>query len=291
MDTESLNPSSKTFSPPPFGQIISNRGQNYLLGNLINQGGFGAVFECTDGWGNDLVAKIILPQNNSTTYEEVKERWVAELQNLVSLRHPNITYLHDAFEFKDTFYLIIERCSQTLSDLFLIPDFNGEIWLPSIAKFILQAVNYIHKSGYIHKDIHPGNVFVSHIKDDMVPSKDPVFVYKIGDLGISRLQSDIDIYNTTLAKWIIPPEYLNPSEFGLFDKRVDIYHTGLLFLAVLRGKIDKFSQEQILSGIPRKLAENHPSRIAPIIAKALRRHVDDRTQSALDLWKEIASVL
>ena len=46
-----------------------------------------------------------------------------------------------------------------------------------------------------HKDLHAGNVFVSLQKDSMVPSKDPVWRFKIGDLGISRLEGDIRHFN------------------------------------------------------------------------------------------------
>ena len=75
---------------------------------MIGKGNFGYVYECRDEWENELVAKIIL--SNNRTYEEVKEEWLEELQKLINFRHPNITFIYNAFECDNTFYLIIERC-------------------------------------------------------------------------------------------------------------------------------------------------------------------------------------
>jgi serine/threonine-protein kinase len=121
----------------------------------------------------------------------------------------------------------------------------------------------------------------------MVPTKEPVWCFKIGDLGISRLEGDINLFNTILAQWMVPPEYLDPTEFGVIDKHVDIYHVGLLLLSLLINKVPTFSHEEILSGAPKRVAETLSSPYAPPIARALRRHVIHRTQTALDMWRDI----
>lgn len=278
----------KIFQPPNKGETILFDGKYYFMGELIGQGSFGAVYECTDEWSNSLVAKILLPRDQP--YEHVKENWLQELRKLLVLRHPNITFVHAAFEFKDTFYLIIERCSFTLDGLIGAEKTVGEIWVPYVARDILQGLDYIHSNGYVHKDIHPGNVFVSQITDRMVPAKPPVWSFKIGDLGISRLENDIQIFNTILAQWMLPPEAIDPDQFGAVGKTVDVYHTGLLLLALLLNKIPMFTREEILAGVPRKTAEEHPSKFAPAISRALRRHVDARTPSAVQFWREISSV-
>jgi hypothetical protein len=87
---------------------------------------------------------------------------------------------------------------------------------------------------------------------------------------------------------MLPPEYLDPEEFGVLGPQVDIYHAGLLFLGLLLGEIPTFTHEEILSGAPRQLAESLNSRFSPAIAKALRRHVQWRTQAPLELWKDLS---
>lgn len=281
----------KFFRPPQYGEIINYNDRKYFIGKSINQGYFGQVYECEDEWGNELAAKVIVPQNQ--TYEAVWKRWLQEQDNLVNLRHPNITYIYDAFECEDTFYIILERCHYTLNDV--IQDIKvthvREVLLPYIARDILQALDFIHNYGksYVHKDIHPGNVFVSEVKNILVPNQSPIYKFKIGDLGISKLEKDIDIHST-MAQWMLPPEYFDTTEFGQIRRQVDIYHTGLLLLSLLLGYIPEFTHQQILDGLPRKIAENLDSPYNRAIARALRRHVADRTQTALDFWRDISKV-
>ncbi|MEP0753669.1 protein kinase family protein [Trichocoleus sp. Lan] len=276
----------KVFSPPKHGDVIQHNGYSYFIGKKIGQGSFGKVYECEDELGNELVAKVVVPKNQ--TYKEVQKHWLHELYNLVHLRHPNITYVYDAFECNNTFYLIIERCFGTLKELIELPQEDRNIWLPYVARDILQAVEFISSEGYVHKDIHPGNVFISQVKDKMIADKKPIYLFKIGDLGISRLESDINIFNTILAEWMLPPEFLNPEEFGRIGRQVDIYHTGLLLLSLILGNVPQFTHQEICEGRPRELGENINSPYGVAIAKALRRHVKDRTQTALEFWREIS---
>jgi len=271
--------------------MIQHNETFYFIGQKIGQGNFGIVYECTDEWGNDLVAKILVPKNQ--TYEQIRDKWFNELKKLFFLRHPNITYIYDAFEDRRNFYLIIERCHFTLKDLIQTPNFNGEVWLPHIAREVLQGIHFMHNcfmhnESYVHKDIHHENVFLLMLQDRMLENKDPIYIFKIGDLGISNLESDINIFTTTLAKWMLPPEFLNP-EYGGIGKQVDIYHCGLLFLSVLLGRIPQFTEHEILDGTPRRMAENLCSPYRNVIANALRRHTENRTKTALNFWRGISA--
>ena len=284
----------REFVPPSDGQVIACNGIHYFIGEKIGHGAFGDVFDCRDERGNELVAKVLLPRNQS--YETIRENWLHEFQNLQQLRHPQITFIHQAFECQDTFYLIVEKCEFTLKDLVsnTSDSTDGELWLPYVSRDILNGLHYIHNHGYVHKDLHPGNVFVSLQRDPMLPDQEPVLRFKIGDLGISRPEEDISLSNTTLAQWMLPPEALNPHEFGFIGKHVgkgkhvDIYHVGLLLLSLLLNRTSDFTRDEIIAGHPRELAEGLESRYAPAIARALRRHVRDRTPSAIDMWREIS---
>ncbi len=277
----------RVFAPPARGQLIQCDGKAYFVGEFLGGGNFGNVYECTDEWDNRLVAKVLVPRNQ--TYEEVRENWLSELRKLRDLRHPNITFVHAAFECNDTFYLIIERCAMTLDAVINLDGLKSDFWIPHVARDILQAVEFIHAHGYVHKDIHPGNIFVSQIMDRMVREKEPVWCFKVGDLGISRLETEINVFNTALAQWMLPPEAIAPTEFGLVSRTVDIYHAALLLLAILLNRVPTFSREEVLAGLPRQVAEGCNSRYGPAIARALRRHVGARTQTAVEFWREIDS--
>ena len=279
-------PIPRQFVPPSYGETIINNEVVYSVGKLIGKGNFSEVYECVDAWANELVAKVILPNGS---YDEVRDRCLKEIDSLLSFRHPNITYVYDAFEYRDTFYIIMEKCYSTLESLISTSGVVGEIWLPYIARDILQALHSMHRKGFVHKDLHAGNMFVSHLKDKMVPSKAPVWAFKIGDLGIANFESNIDTLGTILAEWMLPPEFLNP-EFGVLDRRVDIYHFGLVLLQLVSNTPLSFNRDEILAGKPRQMAEEIRSPFGPIIAIALRRHVKDRYQSAFAFWRDILVV-
>ena len=274
----------RKFVPPNYGQVIECNGINYFIGEKIGHGAFSDVFDCLDEWGNELVAKVLLPRGQS--YEAIRGNWLREFQNLQQLRHPQVTFIHQAFECLDTFYLIVEKCEFTLKDLGGYISTDSEFWLPYISRDILKGLHHIHDHGYVHKDLHAGNVFVSLQRHPMFPAQDPVWRFKIGDLGICRLEKDISP-NTTLPQRMLPPEALD-RRFGFIGKRVDIYHVGLLLLSLLLNQTLDFTPNEIIAGHPRKYAEGLELRYASAIARALRRHVRYRTPSAIDMWREIS---
>ncbi|WP_294785922.1 protein kinase [uncultured Eubacterium sp.] len=79
---------------------------------------------------------------------------------------------------------------------------------------ILTGLEFCHESNLIHRDIKPGNIFVSDFGE-----------YKIGDFGISK---EIERTSTTLSqkgtKTYMAPEIIRMEPYG---KLVDIYALGL----------------------------------------------------------------
>lgn len=293
-DTNQLDTSSEVIPEkncihPISGEVITSLATNnsYTFENKIGEGNFGVVYGCTDVWGNQLAAKVLKP---ISTYENVKEKAIAEFVKLLELRNPYITFVYDAFEFRDTFYIITERCHAPIDDLFNLDNFDGKVWLMPIARGVLQAVHFLHINNYVHQDIHLGNVFSAFVKDEMVRDADEVIQFKLGDLGVARIIHEIDAQNTR-ADWMLPPEVLNENEFGQMDHRIDIYHLGLLFLQLANSEKLTFTTDEILAGKPREMALKLDAPYNFAIEKALRRHVEHRTASAMELWRDLQTPL
>lgn len=280
-------PPVKRVVPPSAGEVITSlaTGTTYTMGESIGEGSFGLVFACTDGWRNDLAVKVL---KGVRSYEEVQAAARAEVDRLLLLRHPYITYVYDAFEFRDTFYIVTERCYCPLTRLFTLDRYNGSVWVMPIARCLLQAVQYLHVNAYAHQDIHLNNVFAAFARDEMKSDDPGAIQFKLGDLGVSKVFGELDAANT-LAEWIRPPEALDTAEFGPLDQRIDIYHLGLLFLQIAHGKELRFTREEILAGRPREMALELPTPLSFALEKTLRRHAAFRTNSAEELWRDLQS--
>ena len=275
-------PAAVPFGAPGDGEIISNGSAGtYFIGEHIGSGSFGDVYECTDEWSNALVAKVLKP---ALPFAEVKQQWELEVGNLARLRHPNITYIHDAFVYKNAFYIIVEKCLYSLDRI--LPRVNAS-WLPHIGRDILQALAFVHRHGHVHKDVHPGNVFVTLTNDVISPEEGSFLLFKLGDLGIAREEHSIRTTGTILAPWMQPPEAVDPDKYGQVSRPTDVYHCALLLLAVLRRSIYQFSQGDILSALPQKLAMELKSPYSAALNAALNPIVQRRTQTPLEFWREI----
>jgi eukaryotic-like serine/threonine-protein kinase len=246
---------AKLVIPPTPGEVITSEmtRNSYTMGQQIGEGHFGRAFSCVDVWGNELAAKVMKPVGS---YEKVKASTEAEFRKLLLLRHPSITYLHDAWEYRDTFYLITERCDWSLAELISQEWFLGHYWIKGIARCLLQAVHYIHINGYCHQDIHSGNVFAAFARNEGPQEslqERAAIQFKLGDLGVAKLFDEVDATNTRNLG-MLPPEALDSPEFGPLDHRIDIYHCGLLLLQVAMSKDIRFTEDEIRIGKPKELA-------------------------------------
>jgi len=278
-------PARQRAVPPSPGEIIASPrfDNDYRFGRRIGEGAFSVVYQCTDRWNNDLAAKVLKPTN---TYDSVKAAAEAEFGKLLHLRHPRVTEVFDAFEFRETFFIITERCPSSLVGL--LPRFrrNSLAWVLPVAGSVLEGLDYLHSRQYCHQDLHLGNVFAS-IPEHLAQRVDPCTVqFKIGDLGVAKLFNEVGA-NNTRAPWMLPPEIWDAGEFGPIDHRVDIYHVGLLLLQVAYGRELRFSYGDIVRGQPRAMALHLPQRYAVTLERALRRHALDRVPTARDFLDDL----
>ncbi len=280
--SQALLKTSTSIRLPSPGNIITSTdtGISYEILGPLAVGGFSNVFLCTDDWGHQLVAKVLKPVGET---KEMEARAVSEVVAAAVARSPHIVHVHDAFELNGAYYIIAEKCASTLLDMMCNPKVTPSVWFRPLTKAVLHGVHYMYTRGLVHCDIHPGNVFL-HSKPDIILFEDQsAFDFKLGDFGQTRLIGDV----APAATWnvgCVPPEVLDPDEFGPIDHRADLYQAGLLFLRFLSQEALDFDRDDILAGRPRELAEALPHPASPAIACMLRRHADARPKTALAAW-------
>ena len=161
---------------------------------------------------------------------------------------------------------------------------DADRWIPYVASDILRR-STTSAAGYVHKDLHPGNVFVTETR----PSAGCLgagVVVQGGDLGLTRLESDIRVFRRC-CRMDAPARSLQSGRVRRNGAR------GHLSDWIAVAGIDAEGSSLLH---PRGNSRRHPPGIGgqarfpfgPVIAKALRRHVEWRTQTALEFWHELS---
>jgi eukaryotic-like serine/threonine-protein kinase len=265
--------------PVPGSQLTSTRGI-YTVGSLIGDGQYGSVYECLGPFDQPYALKMLRPANK--TYEKVKEEWSLEMKRLDSFRHPNIVYIHDAFEENFLFYLALERCDTSLRGLMMERGALSPPLFAEISRQLLLALQYLHDSGLVHSDLHSGNVLISQV------SAWPVV--KLTDFGVAHQLDGSHWFRPQVANpKILTPELVTA---GYTTRQSDLYQLGLLMFQMHTGRnpMDEISRDMtnhIAHGTPRAMAEGLRTPFSPVIAKLLRRRDAYRYQSAKEVWEDL----
>jgi serine/threonine-protein kinase len=266
--------------PIPGSTLTSTRG-NYLVGALIGDGQYGSVYECVGPFDQRYALKMLRPANKP--YQMVKDEWSREMKRLESFRHPNIVYIHDAFESNFLFYLALERCDTSLRAMLGKPFPDG--LLVELARQLLMTLQYLHDNALVHSDLHAGNVLISQL--DRAP------IVKLTDFGVAHQLDNTVWFRPQVANpKILTPELVTA---GYTTTQSDLYQLGLLMYHMHTGQpaLDTTNSQhpdytrQIAEGRPRKLAEALGTPPSQIIAKLLRRRDAYRYHSALEVWDDL----
>jgi serine/threonine protein kinase len=270
--------SKASFHEYPPGTPVPSGEKVYIVEERIARGKFGCVFSCRDGEGAPRILQVLWPFSRG--YENVREGWIAQAGELRRLAHPGLMGLLDGFEHEGCFHLVHERGERRLDHELGSPGWDGRRALLDVAGPVLGALDAAHRAGYTHRNLHPRNVFLAASGGGV----------KLADLVADTLLGNVDVLTMKIARWLVPPEYLSPSDCGPMDHRVDIYQAGLLLLCVLQGRVTQYSFEETALGVPAKTAEKLASEEGEALARALRPRVEERYGSALELREALGGV-
>lgn len=265
--------------PLPGGAVRSPRGATYLLGALMGEGAFGAVFDCIGPFDQPFALKMFRPDKRP--YTEVRAEWQREAERLHRLRHPNVVYVFDYFEAQGLFYLVLERCDHSLSDMLGRP-FTDRL-VVDLSRQILFALQYLSDSEIIHNDLHAGNILVQ---------QGDALTLKLSDLGVAQeLWGQQAVRPRLVQHRIMAPELVAG---GYSTKQSDLYQLGLLMYEMHTGEypIDttrgyEAMLKQIQEGVPRAKAEALGTPIGGIVSVLLRRNEQYRYTSPAQVWEDL----
>ena len=162
--------------------------KRYILKEIIGRGTFGVVRKCVHKkTRTEYAVKSILK-------DKVKDSQTLrrEIDVLAEVQHPNIIHLQDIFEDTTHIHIVTELCTggelyDKVVELSRFPPPYGEGHFSEfdaarILHNILDAIQYIHSKGIVHRDLKAENFLLLHDGMDA-----PI---KIIDFGLSRYTND-----------------------------------------------------------------------------------------------------
>ena len=205
------------------------------------------------------------------------ERFKREAQAAGSLHHTNIVAVYEFGEDDAYAWIAMELVEGRPLRQHLREGWRPDLSrLPQVLEQLLEALDYSHSRGVVHRDVKPGNVLVSDMG-----------IAKMSDFGIARIErSDMTQQGEVLGT----PYYMAPEQYegAQTDERTDIYSAGVIVYEVLTGRRPFEGQggplmHQILKSPPPPASTFEPRlpvTIDMVLARALAKKPENRFRGA-----------
>lgn len=195
----------------PVGTVLA---ENFLVGRVLGQGGFGITYIGRDLNLDTVVAikeyypTAIVNRDSEKSYQvslnttdvnghysDGRDRFVREARALARLQNiPEVVSVRSLFQENNTAYIVMEYAKGI--DLRNYVRENGgripaDLLLPMLEP-VLRALDKVHKAGLVHRDVSPDNIMIL-----------PNGGTKLLDFGavraVDKMDSDIDLSHSTEA--------------------------------------------------------------------------------------------
>ena len=275
-------------------------GGRYQLGQLIGRGGMAEVHVALDTrLGRTVAVKIM--RADLANDDIFLARFRREAHAVAQMNNPNIVNIYDSgeelvsSESGDTErlpYIVMEYVKgQTLRDIIKVNGALSQRDCEQVLLGVLNALDYSHRMGIIHRDIKPGNIMISEQG-----------VVKVMDFGIARALDDSAATMTQSQGVVGTAQYLSPEQARgeTVDMRSDLYSAGCVLYEMLTGR-PPFTGDSAVAIAYQHVSEvaTPPSAVVPglpkmwdsICAKAMAKDRQNRYATASEFKTDILTYM
>ena len=280
----------------PSERILSGR---YRVDELIGRGGMATVHRGYDlTLGRTVAIKILdreLARDNT-----FRTRFRLEAQAASRMAHASIVRVYDAGEDLEddgsagvvhTPFIVMELVRGRL-----LSEIAAEAPLPAddaagYVDGILEALEYSHRAGVVHRDIKPGNVMVT--SDGQI---------KVMDFGIARAVSDTSSTVAETTTILGTAAYFSPEQAQgeAVDARAVLYSTGVVLYQLLTGRPPFVGDSPVAVAYqhvreapvpPTTRNPEAPAQLDPIVMRALAKDPAQRYPDAATFREALDAAL
>src|SRR5215470_6900122 len=263
---------------------------NYDVPRRIRIGGMGAVYEGRQrtAFGRRVAIKVILGSYASD--REMRRRFAREARTVAKLHHPHILPLIEFGVEQGILYLVMPFIEGGTLTGYLHHELPELKEVADIFLQLLDAVEYAHEEGLIHRDIKSSNVLLEARRSG------PPYVY-LADFGLVRYseQSGLEQAGKPIPLDQIPgtPHYMAPEQArGIVTTATDIYALGVLLYQMLVGELP-YDDPDDVEVIQMHLQEPVPSpcdrdatipiELGEVVRTAMAKRPEDRFRNVAEL--------
>jgi serine/threonine protein kinase/WD40 repeat protein len=275
----------------PGPSLVGRTLGHYRVDTFLGAGGMGEVYRARDTkLGRDVAIKV-LPADLASVSGHLA-RFEREARALAELNHPNILTIHDVGTDAGMPFVVTELLEgETLREVMSrrAPTTRQVLWCVAQAA---QGLAAAHRRGLVHRDLKPENLFLT--TDG---------VLKILDFGLARHAVTLDRRPgvahespvTEAGVLLGTVAYMSPEQLTgqAVDARSDIFSLGVVLCELLTGR-HPFRRDSVGATL-HAIAHDPPPELPPsrdgpvppalvrIVRRCLRKHRDERFQSAHEL--------
>jgi len=203
----------------------------YRVGPCIGEGGMARVYQAEHAGLRRQVALKVLIDGVVGSGEESRDRFLREARIAAAIKHPNVVNIFDVGVHDGTPFLVMELLAGTdLESLLAGKGPLDEGFVVDIMIPIVAGLAAVHDAGVVHRDLKPGNIFLSSGRYEEVEPK-------LLDFGISKAAGGEQLRHTANGLLMGTPFYMSPE--GLRGEEMtpksDQYSLGVVMYECVTG--------------------------------------------------------
>ena len=134
---------------------------NYEIKGVLGEGGMAMVYLAEHRFLTSKVAVKVL-NREFVHNENIRKRFISEARNMFKMSHPNIVRVTDMVEDDQTVAFVMEYIEGESLKEYL--DRKGKLGAEQIQYILMQmldALEYAHQQGLVHRDIKPSDFMLT----------------------------------------------------------------------------------------------------------------------------------
>ena len=276
--------------------MLGHTVSHYRITGKLGSGGMGVVYEADDVRLPRKVALKFLPEESADD-PDAERRFQREADTIAQLNHPNICTIYEIDRFEGRAFIAMECVEGVNLKTFMARNELSTSAIVEISLQIAAALGSAHAKGIVHRDIKPGNIIVSDMRQ-----------VKVLDFGLARRFATIETHELGPEGSTIPgrpmgtANYMAPERILQLplDPRCDLFSLGVVMYEMATGRLPfaGASPSETVANVLDKdpapltnLAPQRPKRLEQIVTRLLAKRARDRYSTAPELSVDLVAAM